>query len=803
MIAQLWRDFLLALRSLRRNPEFATLVVVVLALGIGANTALFCILDRVLFHPFVYRDMDRLVEVTGTTAKGRPAGVSPAEFAIWESRVPAFEKAAIWKWREILLTGVADPDSLFALEVSGRTFDILGVPPLHGRLFRPADFQPDSPPVVLLGHKLWQQQFHGDPSLVGRPILLDRQSYTVIGIMGPEFVFNRPTFQVWLPLIPSRQAKEELKHAYSAMARLRPGATAEQARKELDSLAGLFPPNPREPDGWRARVRPYVEQFAAVYRTPLYLLWGAVSLVLLIACANAANLILARASSRAREFAVRASLGAGRARLARQIVMEGLALGLAAGLAGVVLATLLLRALVALFPERVPLFDPSHLAIPAPALALTLALVLATTLLCSLPACTDLWRGHFHEALRSGSRSVSASRGANRMRSALVTFEVALSVVLLCGAGLMLRSLSRLMDVHLGFEPRQVLTARVSAPSQLHGREEIGPYFDRLIGDVSGLPGVESAAVVTILPMGPYVVTTSFRTEAGPVLGNEPIYLRSVSTGYFRTLGVRVLRGRAFEQSDTGGRAQVAIVSEELARRFWPGEDPIGKRVSRGENPKPDDWLTVVGVVENTRHRGIKMPPDAELYEPFRQDVTAARATSLVVRTPLNSLSLGPLLNKRIHERNPDQPVTEVKTMDAWVKESLAEPRFHTVQLQIFAGIALVLAVTGVFAVVSYTVNQRKREIGIRSALGATSVALLRYVLALGMRPVLAGTVIGIAGALALARLMESQLYQTAPHDPIVLGGAGLLLAATGMAATLLPCRRAVRIDPSETLRAD
>jgi putative ABC transport system permease protein len=795
-----------ALRSLRKSPGFSALVITVLALGMGANAALFSIIDRVLLHPFNYRDPGRLVDISGRDSKRASTGISPAGFDFWQSRVPAFEQAAIWHWRDFLLTGVEDPQSLWALEVSQHTFDILGEQPLHGRLFRPDDFRKDSPPVAIIGYRFWQRHFNGDTALIGRQILLDGQGYTVAGIMGPDFMFHRPGFEVWVPLNPFRTVKEDLKTSFSGMARLRPGATIEQAQREMDAISPAIPKAPGDSKDWHAALRPYADEYVGESRRALYILWSAVLFVLLIACANAANLLLARASNRRREFAVRASLGAGRWRLVRQVIAESLLLGMIAGVAGSALGSGLLRVLHALSPARISLNRSEAPSLTPAALLVTLAVVLATTVLCAIPSCWDLRRSNLSVGLRASSRSTSADRASRRTRSVLVAFEIALSVTLLIGAGVMLESLFRLLQVPLGFQPDHVLTARVAAPPQLKTKAEFAAYFDRVLDRVNSIPGTRSSAMVTVLPLGNLVATTSFNVEGQPKRAQEwqtySVRLRSVSPGYFETMGVRILKGRPFDGHDTGNAPGAAIVNEDLARHYWGSEDPIGKHVSRDGDPKPEEWLTVVGMIESARD-GLRGAPGGELYRPYTQEMTAARATSVVVRTHGDPLSIAPVLRQRIHAINPDQPVTEIKSMETWVQEAVSQPRFNTVLLEIFAGLALVLAISGVFAVVSYAVTQRTHEIGIRGALGATVQNIVAFVIGLGLRPVLIGALIGVAGAIAATRALKAQLFETSPLDPVVFAVVLPLLLVAAAAAALIPARRAARIDPAITLRSE
>jgi len=733
--------------------------------------------------------------------QGKSAGLSYAVYADWRNRIPAFEKTAIWKHRELMLTGVADPENLLGFEVSAQLFDLLGTAPAHGRLFRPRDFESGATPVVILSDRVWRKHFSADPAIVNRQILLDRQGFTIVGVMPPSFVFTSPLLQLWTPLDAARAAPDELRRHYSAAARLRPGATVEQAQREFEAIAPSLPRAPGDKDGWIPRVRPYTEHFISEYRRALYVLWGAVGAVLLIACANAANLLLGRASQRRREFAVRASLGAGARHIIASVLAESLLLGIAAAAAGVAFAWTLLP----LLARFVPSVGPAGISTTVTPLALagTAALALVTSLLCTIPSCLDAFRSSLATPLSSSSRSASANRSSTRLRSFLIAAEVALSIVLLIGAGLMIRSLSRLLDVRrLGIETDHVLTARVSSPSQLRKLEETSTYFTRVLDEVRQTPGVRTAAIVTILPMNNLMVTTSFHAR-GSAKKPDIIHLRSISPDYFRTLGIPMLTGRGFTDTDGANAPLVAIVNEELAQQCWPGENPIGKLVTRTDPPTDRSWYTVVGVVGNTARRALNRPPDPELYRPYRQDVTAARAMTLVVRTLGEPLALGPVLSRGIHGLNPDQPVTEIKTMETWIHEAARQPRLHTFLLEVFAGLALALAATGMFAVLSYLVAQRRQEFGIRSALGATAGNLATLVLRLGMRQVLLGLLFGLAGALGATRLLESQLFETPPADPLVFVAVPAVMLLVATAAMLEPAWRAGRVDPTIALRAE
>jgi putative ABC transport system permease protein len=792
-----------------KNLGFFLVVVGVLALGIGANTALFSIIDVVLLHPFPFRELDRMVDIGAVSDKGQSMGTTPLEMEFLASHARSIQQLSLWRWQNHVLTGVDEADSIFALEVSENLFGSLGVPAAVGRTLISGDFESSAPAVVVLSDKIWRKHFRSDPAVVGRQILLDGRGYTVVGVMGPEFVFTNPAHQVWVPFKKGMGVKEELSHGLNAMARLTPGVTMEQAQQEMNAISPSLPKASRRTDRSFIRLKPFTDQFTGEYRRSLMILWGAVGLVLLIACANAANLLLAHASERRREFAIRASLGANQFRLMRQVVMETLLLGVAAGGAGVALGLGFVRLIVKLFPDRLPLPRLDQVALNPTALAVTVGLVLLTTLLCAIPSCASLWRADLTVALGAASRSVSASRAANRARSAMLALEVALSILLLAGAGLMLRTLDRLMQVRLGFEPEHVLTAKVSIPPQVKTKPDQAAHYKRMLDEVRALPGVLDAGVTTVLPFGGLVATTSFTAEGHekdpqpPHDGSRAVYFREVSPGYIAALGVRLLRGRDFTEADGPQAPAVVIVNDELARQYWPGEDAVGKHVSREDHPKPGEWSTVVGVVEGVKHHSLRAASDAELYFPYTQQLIGAKYTYLTVRVQGDPLSAAASLRRRIREVEPGQPVTEVKTMRAHVVDSAAEVRFHTLLLESFAGLALGLAIAGIFSVVSYTVAQRTREIGIREALGAGPVDVFRFVGGMAMRPVLIGSVIGIAGGLAATRVLEAELFQTAPMDPLVFSVVFVLLMLTAMGAAAVPAWRAMGIDPAEVLRSE
>lgn len=791
-------------RVFRSSPGFSLMVVIVLALGIGVNAALFSIIDRVVLHPLPIRGTDRLVRIEGVAQSGRDTNNAAAESDFFAAHVPVFEQIAFWKWQNLALTGVENPDYLPALEVSEHLFDTLRVAPQLGRTFLSSDFRSTAPPVTVISDGLWQRHFRADPGILGRQILLNGRGYTVVGVMGADFFFDRPAYQLWVPYRSDLSPSEELRHYFGSMARLRGGVSIEQAQREVDALTPALPPDPEREAGWHARLEPFTEQYTGPYVRILAVLCGAVGLVLLIACANAGNLLLARASERQREFAIRISIGAGRLSLVRQIIAETLLLGLTAGIAGAVLAYWFLRLLVAFFPERIPIPQLDRLSLNIATLVVTAGLVLVTTLLCAVPSCISACRSTVTEALNGFSRTASTGRGMNRSRAAMVAVEVALSLLLLVGAGLMLHTLERLLQVHLGFEPQHILTARIGVPGGLPKQRQ-AIYYAHILTEVRSLPQVQKVALSTVLPFGAVSVTTRVHVEGqvNPELYAHRVYLREISPEYFSTLGVRLLRGRAFTETDTASAPSVVIVNDELARHYWPGQDPIGKRVSGKDNPTLEEWSTVVGVVESIKHRSLRTGADAELYVPYTQKLLGANFTSLVIRANGDPLAIAAGLQRRIHEIEPDQPVTDVKTMPALVAASAGETRFHTLLLEIFAAIALGLAVTGIFAVASYSVTQRSHEIGLRGALGANRWDVVRFVLGIALRPVMIGTVAGVAAGLGATRLLQTELFETSPGDPVVFATVVVILLITAVAAASIPAWRATRIDPAEMLRGE
>jgi predicted permease len=801
------RDLRYIVRGLRKSPAFTALVVTVLAVGIGTNAAMFSLIDRLLLHPVTWRDPNSIVVIRAHDKRGRGVDTSFAAFQVWKDRVPGMGSAALSKMRNLMLTGVGEPENLIAREVTRSALGMLGVAPACGRLFNDSDFAPGAPRTVILSDLAWQKHFQHNPGIVGRQILLDGQGVTVIGVMPERFVYTTAGYQAWIPLERFSEPAGELYYGFEALARLKPGASLPRVQREFAALAASLPADPRNSDGWIPDLKPYMQELTGDYRRALMILWIATGTVLLIACANTANLLLARASNRRHEFAVRAALGASRFHLVAQIVSECLLLATAGAAAGVALAAVALPVITRFLPPLgLNSGERLHLTLDASLVAVAAALL--TAFLCAIPSSSDVLRSNLAAPLAALSRSVSSSRSSTRLRGILSGAEIALSIVLLISAGLMIRSLSRLLDVHrLGLETAHVLTARVSAPATLKKAPEVSRYYGRMLDEVGQLPGVRAASIVTILPFSNTIVTTSYSAEGAAQFDHRDyaVNLRSISPEYFKAMGIAILRGRAFTNQDSDNAPRVAILNRKLAEHTWPKQDPIGRRVTRdtGADLKPEDMYTVVGVVEDTGRDAIDETTQAELYQPITQDATAARATSLVVRCYGDPPSFGSAISRRIHRLNPDQPVTELQTMDTWIDAAANRPRLQALLLEIFSGFALLLAVTGVFGVMSYSVTQRTHEIGIRGALGATPSDIVAFVLRMGIGPVVAGTVVGLLASLAVARLLRAELFETPPTDPVVFGSVAVILLASALMAMWVPARRAARIEPAITLRAE
>lgn len=799
-------DLRYALRMLGNNPGFTAVAVLTVALGIGANTAIFSVVSGVLLRPLPYPDPNRLVTVTGSYPRGA--------FAAMREQARTMELAVYAEDYEFNLTGLGDPLRLTGASVSAELFSILGARPELGRTLRAGEDMAGQDSCVMLSHSLWQQKFAGDPQIIGRWITLEGAGYQVIAVMPPDFRFPSPETQIWIPLhIDSRQPEEYWGGDYMPMiGRLRPGVTMAQAAAEARSLQpqlrALFP-WPMPPT-WNAEVTVVTLQKGMVSeeRARMLVLLGAVALVLLIACANVANLMLSRAATRAREFAIRSVLGAGRQRMIRQLLTESSLIAFIGGALGLILAVNGLSVLKSALPADLPRL--SDIGIDWRVLCFTAALALLTGIVFGLAPSLHFSRTNFSESLKSGARGSTVS-GIRRLRSALVTSEVALAVLLVIAAGLLIRSLWTLSHVNPGFRPEYILTARINPNESFCAEpQRCANFYHELLDRVRALPGVNGAALVSTLPLGGRVTKLSAEVENHTPSSSEPLPLfweNVVSPDYFHLMNIDLLSGRTFTDADASATPPVTLVTAATARRYWPGENPIGRHIKPAHE---DHWYTVVGVVSDVRgfdlQRNVPEWMDGAVYVPYGSYAQGEGAhppvqMTLTIRTSTDQSQTANLLRSTVGSLNPEVPVTEVRSMGSFLSDAVSTPRSTTALFVAFAALALTLGVTGIYGVLSYFVAQRTREIGIRVALGAQRSNLLGLVLIEGAKMSGLGIVIGIIAALALTRLMRSLLYGVGTSDPLTFLGVALVIAAVTLLACYVPARRAMRVDPMVALR--
>ena len=810
----LFQDIRFGFRMLRRARGFTAVAVVTLALGIGAGTALFSVVDAVLLRSLGYQDAGRLVQISGRNKQGQTTGVSAADIETIRQRVHSFAGLGAAQFEMFTLIGPREPESVYGQVVSRECFAVLGARALVGRALAPADFEPGAPPTAVISHRLWETSFDSDPRIAGRHALLNGTDYRIVGVMPAEFYFPHPAFQLWAPWRPD--AKELAAHrpsSYTVVARLRPGVTEQSAQADLTSISQSIEREfPQTNTGWRAIARPLGEQLLGPLRPALLATLGAAGFVLLIACLNISNLLMARGIARSGELAVRAALGAARGRLVGQLLTESLVIAALGGVAGIVFARVCLRLLLALLPVRaVPIFPRMEQAsLDGRVLAVCVLISAAAAIVFGLLPASELSRPNLDSVLREGGRSNTGGKRRRRILSGLIALEAALSVVLLVGAGLMARTLRNILDVQPGFHAEHVLTAQL--PSAFILGADMGratperiEYFRDILERVAKLPGVSGAAFVTGMPMASVSVNTLIQIEgrAAPGPGQDlHVGYFSVSADYFSVMGIP-LRGRAFTEGDASGQPLAAIVNQAMARHFWPGQDAIGKRITTwtAPNPPASAWMTIVGVAADVRNVGLTSEPDSQIYTSFRQSLLSPQTAAVVLRTRLDPLALASAVRAEIHRVNSHQPVADVKTMSQLVADSLARPRIYTLLLGVFGGLALTLAAAGIFSVISWTVSQSRREIGIRMALGAAPGQVMGPLMRRALAETLAGAAVGLAVAPALSGILKSQLYQVSPADPATLIAAPLVLACAAALASYIPARRALRADPMAALR--
>ncbi|HEX8140365.1 MAG TPA: ABC transporter permease [Pyrinomonadaceae bacterium] len=806
----LWQDLRYGARTLRKRPAFTVVAVVALALGIGANTAIFSVVNTLLLSPLPYSDSERLVMLWEAN---RPRDVhqnviSSANFLDWREQSQSFAEMAAFYDARLNLTGDGDPVEVPAQLTTENLFSLLGVEPILGRNFTREDVAPDAPTVVILGYGLWQSRFGGDASVVGRTITLNGTSATVVGVLPAGFQWfikkgsltDKPA-ELWTPFGFTEQNRVRRGRFMSAVARLKPGVTPAQAQAEMTTIAArLEQQYANFNTGWGVEVVPLREQFVGDVRPALFVLLGAVGFVLLIACANVANLLLARAATRHREIAVRTALGAGRLRLVRQLLTESVLLSVLGGVIGLFLAWWGVGALAALSPGDLVNLESVSLSLPV--LFFTLAVSLVTGIIFGLVPAFEATRLNLTESLKEGDKGVAGNARSRRLRSAFVVAEMALSLVLVTSAGLMLKSFMRLQTVNPGFKAENLLTMRVILPGRKYRDESKRiAFFKQATERISRLPSVESAGAVSFLPFAGLGAATGFTIEGRPApqAGQGPTTdVRVTDAGYFRTMNIHVIRGRTFTDEEATEKRGVALINETMARKYFAGEDPIGKRltVNMGEKPSP---TVIVGVVGDVKHLSLDSEVKATVYWPHPE--LAYTGMTIVARTGGDPLSLASAAQREIQQIDPEQPVSDIRTMEQLLASSVGRVRFNTLLLGTFAGLALVLAAVGIYGVMSYSVTQRTREIGIRIALGARSSDVLKMIIGQGMRLALAGVALGLVASLLLTRLMKSLLYEVTATDPVTFTAVSLLLSAVALLACYLPARKATRVDPMEALR--
>jgi putative ABC transport system permease protein len=796
------QDLRFGARILLKKPGFTLIAVITLALGIGATSVIFSFVNGILLRPLPYRDSDRLVLLDENAPKRGIAsmGVSYPDFLDWREQNRVFTGVAIYDggW-DYTLTGSGEPEELSCAWVSYNAFEVLGVAPILGRTFTAEEERWKNGLVVILSHGLWSRRFDAKPDVIGRTITLNNRSHTVIGVAPPGFKFPAVA-DLWAPLPPVMGSRTE--HGWSAIARLKPGVTLEHAQSEMAAVARhIEEQNPVTNEGLGVKLIPLREGLAGDYRKALMILMGVVGLVLLIACVNVANLLLARASARAKEVAIRTALGAGRWRVFRQLLAESLALGMMGGALGLMLAFWGLDLLLAAIPIDLPFWMKFEL--DGRVLGFTAGVTLLTGLIFGTAPALQASKVDLNEALKEGGRSSSGAGRHQTLRS-LVVAEVALSLVLLIGAGLMMRSFMRLQHTDSGFNPENLLTLRLNLPMAKYDTPaKRRVFYKELLERIRATPGVETAGAAFNLPLREGARERSLTVEGYPAFSvgqAAMINNNEITPNYFRTMGIPLLIGRDFNDADTVDSMNVTIIDERLAREFWPNESPIGKRVTLGPPEDKEPWYTIVGVVGAVKNESLGLTRRKTVYLAHAQ--YGSDDMSLAVRAR-NLENLAPAIQKQVKAMDPDLPIINMLTMTEVVSRSVWQPRLYAILFGVFAAVALALASVGLYGVMAYSVSERKREIGVRVALGAQHRDVLKLVVAQGMKLTLIGAGIGLAAALALTRVMRSLLFEVSATDPLTFIALAALLTFVALLACYLPARRATKVDPMVALSCE
>jgi putative ABC transport system permease protein len=809
IFADLIQDLRYGLRTLAKNPAFTSIAILALALGIGANSAIFSVVDAVLLRPLPFKNPQQLVMVWENAAHlGFPKNTpSPANFLDWQKQATAFSGMAAMVERSFNLTGVGEPERLDGRRVSANLFELLGVRALHGRIFVPDDDKPGTH-VALLSYSLWQRRFGSDPGVIGRAVTLNGESYTVIGVM-PQLLqlpgYANRDDQLWVPIaFPPPEAAERGNHFLEVIARLKSDVTLKQAQAEMETIAArLAQQYPDYNTRIGATVIPLHEQVVGDIRPALLVLLGAVGFVLLIACANVANLLLARAAVRQKEIALRLALGASRSRLTQQLLTESVLLAVFGAGLGLLLAFAGIRILKTFIPASISQVET--ITIDARVIIFTALVAVLTGIAFGLAPAIHGSHLNLNDMLKEGGQDSAGGSKGHRMRGLLVIGEVAVSFVLLIGAGLLINSFLHLRNLDPGFRADHLLTMKVDLSEMKYpDRDRRAAFFDEVIRRARALPGVRSAAVAGNLPLtydgDSAIISVEGLPDPPPDQRPDVIY-RAIGPEYFQTMGISLVRGRDFTDQDNADSKEVVVISEKTAQRFWPGQDPLGKRLKTGSSTSSTPWREVIGVVKDVRQNNFIAPPKMQMYFTYRQLKNIA-ANALVVRTMIEPMSLATSVRDVIWSVDKDQTVADIDAMDHIVAAAVARQRFSMLLLGIFAALALLLASVGIYGVMSYSVVQRTREIGIRIALGARRSDVLQMTVKQGLKLVGAGMIIGLAAAFILTRLMATLLFGITATDPITFFSISLVLLAVAILASYVPALRATKVDPIIALRA-
>jgi putative ABC transport system permease protein len=804
----MWQDIRYALRMLSKSSGFTAVVILTLALGIGANTAIFSVVSAVLLRPLPFSQPDRIVSIHGIDVRngetGRP--LSYPDFADLQSQSNTLESVAAYDDGTATLTGAGDPVHLELCGVSADMFAVLREKPMFGRVFVSTEDRPGSR-VVILSHRLWKTRFGGDPNVASKPIMLDGKPYTIAGVMPPEFQFPLDTqpMDLWMSMgaaVDAESQTERGSHFLKVIGRLRNGATLQQANAETSEIAAQLASQYPDTNGHMSMgLQPEIDALVGKVQPALLLVLGAVGFLLLIACANAANLLLARAAGRQREMAIRASLGAGRARILRQLLTESVLLALAGGALGLLLAIWGAAALTSLPSVGIPRLASAGVDLRA--LAFTLVVSLLTGVLFGFAPALHASRFNLFGSLKEGGRTATDGMGRSRIRSILVISQVSLAVVLLIGASLLIESMYHLLHQSPGFDPQGVLAFDLDLPDARYGKpEQSADFFKELLRRLRSVPGVKNASAVMPLPLSSGIMRTSFEIEGQPMAKSDlpRTQIRAVGLDYFQAMRIPLIAGREFAARDDRNASHVIIINQTLARRFFPNENPLGKHMKPGMSAgKTDSMCEIVGVVGDVKHRNLWQPPDPESYVPYEQN--SIGAMNIVVRSENDPMLLLPAIREQLRSLDAELPIYHAQRMEEYVAASVAQRRFTGLLCAVFAGAGLLLAVVGLFGVMSYSVAQRTHEIGVRVAVGAEKPDILRLILTEGMRITGVGIALGLLGAFAVSSVVKSQLFGVSATDPITFFGVCALLTIVGLAACYIPARRATRVDPMIALR--